>query len=115
MDEDGDDDDHIYIHTQNGILLSHRKEWRNAMDCKCNMDGPRDYHTKWSKSDRERQIPYEKSLTCGISDMTQMNQSTKQKTFTDIENRFVVAWGREGEGGLDWEFGISRCKVLPVK
>ena len=22
------------------------------------MDEPRDYHTKWSKSDRERQIPY---------------------------------------------------------
>ena len=22
-----------------------------------NMDGPRDYHTKWSKSERERQIP----------------------------------------------------------
>ena len=21
------------------------------------MDGPRDYHTKWSKSERERQIP----------------------------------------------------------
>ena len=24
-----------------------------------NMDGPRDYHTKWSKSERERQIPYD--------------------------------------------------------
>ena len=23
------------------------------------MDGPRDYHTKWSKSERERQIPYD--------------------------------------------------------
>ena len=22
-----------------------------------NMDGPKDYHTKWSKSERERQIP----------------------------------------------------------
>ena len=22
------------------------------------MDGPRDYHTKWSKPDRERQISY---------------------------------------------------------
>ena len=22
-------------------------------------DGTRDYHTKWSKSDRERQIPYD--------------------------------------------------------
>ena len=23
------------------------------------MDGPRDYHSKWSKSDRERQISYD--------------------------------------------------------
>ena len=44
-----------YIH--NGILLSHKKEWNNAI-CS-NMDGPRDYHTKWSKSERERQMPYD--------------------------------------------------------
>ena len=23
------------------------------------MDEPRDYHTKWNKSDRERQLPYD--------------------------------------------------------
>ena len=40
----------VYIH--NGILLSHIKEWDNAI-CS-NMDGFRDYHTKWVKSDRER-------------------------------------------------------------
>ena len=34
-----------------------KKEWNNAI-CS-NMDGLRDYHTKWSKSDRERQIPYD--------------------------------------------------------
>ena len=44
-------------HIENGILLSHKKEWNNAI-CS-NMDGPRDYHTKWSKSDRERQILYD--------------------------------------------------------
>ena len=41
----------------NGILLSHEKEWNNAIYS--NMDGPRDYHTKWNKSARERQIPYD--------------------------------------------------------
>ena len=30
------------------------KRWNN--DICSNMDGPRDYHTKWSKSDRERQM-----------------------------------------------------------
>ena len=41
----------------NGILLSHKKEQNNAI-CS-NMDGTRDSHTKWSKSERERQIPYD--------------------------------------------------------
>ena len=44
------------VHTSNGILLSHKKEWNNAIYS--NMDGHRDYHTKWSKLERERQIPY---------------------------------------------------------
>ena len=48
---------HTHIHTLNGILLSHKKEWNNAI-CS-NMDGPRDFHTKLSKPDRERQISYD--------------------------------------------------------
>ena len=35
--------------------LAIKREWNNAI-C-CNMDGPRDYHTKQIKSERERQIP----------------------------------------------------------
>jgi len=30
---------------------------------------------------------------------------------TGIENRFVVAKGLGGERGMDWEFGVSRCKL----
>ena len=41
----------------NVILLSHKKERSNVI-CS-NLDGPSDYHTKWSKSDRERQISYD--------------------------------------------------------
>ena len=34
-----------------------KKKRKNAI---CNyMGGPRDYHTKWSKLERERQIPYD--------------------------------------------------------
>ena len=50
-----DKEDVVYIYI--AILLSHKKEWNNAI-CS-NMDGPRDYHTKRSKSERERQIPYD--------------------------------------------------------
>ena len=47
----------MYIY--NGILLSHQKQGNNAT-CS-NMDGPTGYHTKSSKSERERQIviPYD--------------------------------------------------------
>ena len=41
----------------NGILLSYKKEWNNAI-CS-NMDGPGDDHIKWSNSDREKQISYD--------------------------------------------------------
>ena len=45
------------VHIYNGVLLSHEKEQSNAI-CS-NMDASRDYHTKWSTSERERQIPYD--------------------------------------------------------
>ena len=51
-----DEEDVVYIH--NGILVSHEKEWNNAI-CS-NMNGPRYYHTKWSKPDKSKyQIPYD--------------------------------------------------------
>ena len=40
------------VHTHNGIVLSQKKERNNAI-CS-NMDGPRECHTEWSMSDRER-------------------------------------------------------------
>ena len=49
-----DEDD--MVHVYNGILVSHKKEWNNVI-CS-NTDATRDYHTKWSKSERERQIPF---------------------------------------------------------
>ena len=51
------DKDFLHPHTQNGISLSHRKEWNNAIYR--NMDELKDYHTKWSKSEGERQKPYD--------------------------------------------------------
>ena len=50
------------VHKCNGILLSHKKEWNNAI---CgNSDEPSDYHTKWSKKGKDKY--YMLSLTRGI-------------------------------------------------
>ena len=64
-----------YGHTYNEILPSYKKEQNNVI-CS-NMDGTRDSHTKWSKSERDKY--HMLSLISGISYMAQMNLSTKKK------------------------------------
>ena len=44
--------------------------------------------------------------------MTQMNLSTKQKQTHGHRDRLVDAKGEEAGGGMEWEVGISRCKLL---
>ena len=39
-----------------------------------------------------------------------MNIPMKQNRLTDLENRPVVAKAGNG-AGMDWEFGIGRCKL----
>ena len=61
-------------------VFSHKKELNNAI-CN-NMDGPRDDHTKWSKSDRIRQVPY------GITYMWNLKNNTNEfiyKIETDLQ------------------------------
>ena len=50
-----DKEDVVHIH--NGILLSHQKEWNLAI-C-IDVDKVRGHYTKWNKSVRESQIPYD--------------------------------------------------------
>ena len=66
----------IYIYIYNGILLSHKKEWNTAI-CS-NMDRPREYHTKWSKSDRERQIVYDVTYMWNLKNNTNENETDSQ-------------------------------------
>ena len=72
------------VHIYKGILLNHKKEQSNAI--LSNMNTTRDYHTKWSKSERERQTSY--------IDITYV------ETDIDIGNRLVVAVG-QGVGEID--------------
>ena len=64
------------------------------------MDGPRDYHTKWSKSDRERQISYDYHLYLESKNMIQMNLFTKQK-LTHRLRKQTYGYQREMVGGRD--------------
>ena len=61
------------------------------------MDGTRDSHIKWGKSERERQIPHDITYMWNIN-MTQMNF---HKTETDSQGR--EGWERGGLGIWDYQ------------
>ena len=46
---------------------------------------------------------------------TFIGNAVRNNEVGDIENRLVVAKGEVGWGGKDWEFGISRCKLVYIK
>ena len=82
----------VYAH--NGILLSHKKESNKAI-CS-NMDGPGDDHTKWSQSDRERQISYDITYMWNLK-IIQMNLCTNRKTHRHRKQTYGYQRGRWGE------------------
>ena len=93
---------HTHTHTHTGILLSHKKEWSNAI-CS-NMDGPRDYHTKWSKPERERQISYDITYMWNLKKKWYKWTYTQNRNrTTDIENKLMVTKGERSERN---KFGI---------
>ena len=62
------------VHAYSGTWLNQKKEWNAIWS---NMNGPGDYHAKWSKSGREQQISY--NIICGIleNDATELNYKTE--------------------------------------
>ena len=75
------------------------------------MVAARDSHTKRSKSERERHIPYDITYMWNLKYGTKI-LSPKQKQITNMKKTLVVAKGEEGRSGMDWELGISRYKLL---
>ena len=82
--------DVIYIHS--GILLSHKKEWNNTI-CS-SMDGPRDYHNKWSNSKKGKYY-----MILLIPNLRKWYKLVIHKIDidSDIENNLIVTKG-EGFG-----------------
>jgi len=74
------------------------------------MDATRNSHTKWSTSERERQIPYD------ITYIWNLKYGTDEPIY---KNRLKRHGGQTchhqgGRGGseMDWDFGVSTCKLL---
>ena len=66
-------------------------------------------------SQKEKDKYHMISLICGIENMTQMNISAKQKQTHRHREQTGGCQGEEGGGEKDWEFEISRCKLLYIR
>ena len=76
---------YIYMYIRNGILLSHNKEWNVICS---NTVGPRDYHTKWSKSDKD--ISYDIAYMWYLKKNGANEHIYKTERVTNVENKLMV-------------------------
>ena len=92
----------IVVHIHNGTLLTHKTEWNHAI-CS-NRDGPRDDHTKWTKSERQR--PY--AVTCMWNLKYDTNDLWNRNRSTNAENRLVTAQ-EEGTSIYVWLSNLGKA------
>ena len=64
-------------------------------------------------SQKEKEIPYDITDMRNLN-MTQMNLSMKRKQTHRHREQTFGCQGEGGVEGMDWEFGISRCKLIYI-
>ena len=73
------------------------------------MNGPRDHHTKRSKSERERQIPYD--ITCMWNPKYDTDQHFNE-TKADSQMQRIDLWlPREGRGGATGSLELAESTL----
>ena len=103
------------VHIYNGLLVSHEKE-RNWVICR-DMDGSRDCHTEWSKSEREKQISYINAYMWNLEKWYRWTGLQSRNWDTDVENKRMDTKGgnRWGGGGvMNWEIGIDMYALMCI-
>ena len=78
------------------------------------MDGPRDYHTKWSKPDRERQISYDITYMWNLKKWYKWTYLQSRNRLTDVENKLTVTkqgGSRDKLGDWDWHIHTTLYKT----
>ena len=106
------------VHIYNGILLSPKKEW-NWLIC-WDVDGSRDCHTEWSKSEREKQISYINAYMWNLEKWYRWTGLEGRNCDTDVENKSMGTKGgkRLGGGGggvMNWAIGIDMYTLMCIK
>ena len=85
---------HIYMEYYSAI----KKEWNNG-SCS-NMDGFRDYHTQWSKSDRERQMSYDITYMWNLKKWYKGTYLQNRNRLTDRKQTYGYQMGKRGRDKL---------------
>ena len=111
-------DKEVVVHIYNGILLRHKKEW-NWVIC-WDVDGSRDSHTEWSKSEREKQISYINAYMWNLEKWYRWTGLQGRNWDTDVENKCMDTKGekRQGVGGggvMNWGIGIDTYTLMCIK
>ena len=104
------------VHIYNGILLSHKKE-RNWVICR-EVDGPRDCHTEWSKSERAKQILYINAYMWNLEKWYRWTSLQGRNRDTDVENKCMDTKGEKGVGVkvvMNWEIGIDLHTLICIR
>ena len=101
------------VHIYNGILLSHIKEW-NWVICR-DVDGPRDCHTEWSKSETEKQISYINAYMWILEKWYRWTSLKCRNRDTNVENKSMDTKGGSGGwdelGDWDWHIYTNMYKI----
>ena len=102
------------VHRYNGTLISHKKKWNWAI-CR-NVDGPRDCHIEWSKSEREKQISCVNTYMWNLEKWYRWSYLQSRNRDTAIENKCMdkkgEGWGQGGGELGDWDWHIYTIDTM---
>ena len=107
---------HTHTHTHTHTLeyyLAIKNKWNNASYSK--MDGPTDYHTKWSKLEKNKYhiiLPHIWNLENDTHELTYKIHKTNSQTW---KSNSLVAKGEMPRGGIKQEIEIHRYTLLYMK
>ena len=101
-----------YIYTMEYYSAIKKNE---LMPLSSNMDGPIDYYTKWSKSDRERQISWYHSYVESNFERYKWTYLQNSNRLTDIESQLMVTKGEVWGGGIYQELGMNTHTLLYIR
>ena len=85
------------------------------------MDGSRDCHTEWSKSEREKQISYINAYMWNLEKWYRWTSFQGRIRDTDVEKKTYghqgekVVGGGGGGGVMNWEIGIDIYTLMCIK